>query len=765
MNDETPPGDIRPMSLNPERFACCFPADGDVVPQLLLGHSKSPHYFLPPGPPIIVFDLGGTTFRSGLATPTGGLVDIEKRQSITVTPTRSGEEAASEIFKYICGRTALLSSAETGVAVSLGAALNAHSGEVFGSGPILGTSKAIRDFKASLHRELPRRRLILVNDVTAAVVGHSLLPEFARLRRVALITVSSGVASRTLSLSAPSIPVDAHYGVQGEIGHQPIQFSIDGIPFTLSCACGGENHLSAFASGQGIERVVDWCQTTLGPRFPDSPLAATRRREELGLSRLIQGVAANDRLSYLVLQAITRPIADAVRWHILLDPEIDKIVLTGGVSSRLGPAYLEAILAHLNSRDFDPLKTQNTDFWRNRLVLGPTFDDAGLVGAAYIARQQTELYRRENLEKPPSLRISRDYSLDYGIRSATGISKGKAPPEPKLNFERLVIVCDRLVAAVYKQALSQAFSYWCSDLEFIELDISESQKDLFTVTELWTTFDRIGLRRRGDLVVTIGGGALTDSVGFAASVYRRGIPVVRVPTTLVGIIDAAVGVKTGLNFRRSKNRIGTFSAPVDVLIDTGFMETLDRRQVANGLAEALKISLVTDRRLFELLERYASELIACNLVSPVGDEVVWKSISAMLRELAPNLQERVPNRLPDYGHTFSPQFELETADLQHGEAVAVDMALSTGLAVTLGLLPIDKGRQILAVQQNLGLPVFHEVCREHLLVKAVIEARRHRGGTLALPLLRDIGLAVFVDNFPLEALAQSIAFVTSGVMS
>jgi 2-epi-5-epi-valiolone synthase len=271
----------------------------------------------------------------------------------------------------------------------------------------------------------------------------------------------------------------------------------------------------------------------------------------------------------------------------------------------------------------------------------------------------------------------------------------------------------------------------------------------------------LGVRRRKDLVVAAGGGIVLDIVGFSANIYRRGIPCMRLPTTLVAEIDAGVGIKNAINFRQSKSRLGTFSAPYAVVVDPCFLSTLSDRQIRNGLSEALKIGLVADRALFELIEQHASHLVRTKLQSAQGTDLIRRAIRAMLLELSPNLHERTLDRFPDYGHTFSPIFEFELSDLEHGEAVALDMAIATALAALSGILDIEDAEQILVTQHALGLPIVRAGLTMDMLLRGVHEAKRHRGGRLRMPILRGIGEAMFIDEISESQLEEALTFVRS----
>jgi len=170
---------------------------------------------------------------------------------------------------------------------------------------------------------------------------------------------------------------------------------------------------------------------------------------------------------------------------------------------------------------------------------------------------------------------------------------------------------------------------------------------------------------------------------------------------------------------------------------------------------------VADRQLFELMGKNAFSLVQSKLQCAPALELIRLSIRAMLTELSSNLYERVLARLPDYGHTFSPIFEFELSDLQHGEAVALDMAIATALAVVMGILDIRDAEQVLSTQHTLGLPIMRSEVTVEMLSGGAHEAVKARGGRLRMPLLARIGEAVFVDQVSESELAKALAFLES----
>jgi 2-epi-5-epi-valiolone synthase len=355
---------------------------------------------------------------------------------------------------------------------------------------------------------------------------------------------------------------------------------------------------------------------------------------------------------------------------------------------------------------------------------------------------------------------------------------------PGTSRVRRFIVTDETVDQLYGDAIRTYFEAWGVTHRICVLPAAEEHKTLDNVERMIHQLDEFGIDRRREPIIGIGGGVLLDIVGFSAGAYRRGTPFVRVPTTLIGLVDAGVGVKTGVNFHGHKNRLGSYFAAGRTLLDRTFLKTLDRRHISNGMAEILKIALIKDSRLFDLLEQHGQVLLDNGLqgedpqylwegVPPnerlrarlpeqnVTTEVLERAIHGMLEELAPNLWEQVLERVVDYGHTFSPAIEMRALpELLHGEAVTIDMALTTVLAEHRGLVSSAQRCRIFEVMRVLELPIWHPLCAPDVLLPALRDTVRHRDGAQRLPLPVGIGAAVFINNVSEQEIVRASAALT-----
>ncbi len=217
-------------------------------------------------------------------------------------------------------------------------------------------------------------------------------------------------------------------------------------------------------------------------------------------------------------------------------------------------------------------------------------------------------------------------------------------------------------------------------LEIIEIEAGEHHKNIETCLEIWQVLNDLGGDRKS-LLINVGGGVLTDLGGFVASTFKRGISFINVPTTLLGMVDAAIGGKNGIDFNGIKNQIGVIQAPAFVLVDTQFLETLPGNQMRSGLAEMLKHGLIFDKNYWNELKDL-SQVTTNDL-----DQLIHRSIEIKNEIVCQDLTENGIRKSLNFGHTLGHAIEsyfLENPnkpELLHGEAVAIGMILASYLSV------------------------------------------------------------------------------------
>ena len=283
------------------------------------------------------------------------------------------------------------------------------------------------------------------------------------------------------------------------------------------------------------------------------------------------------------------------------------------------------------------------------------------------------------------------------------------------------------------------------------------KNDIHALQPLLTEFHAARLDRRS-YVVVIGGGAVLDTVGFAAAIAHRGLRLVRVPTTTLGQADSAVGVKNGVNLFHTKNWLGAFAVPWAVINDAHLLETLSDRDFLAGFSEAVKVALLMDSRLFAEL---------CGAAARIRDRDLSVCLPIIRRSAELHLQhithggdpfEMLQARPLDFGHWSAHKLEAMTGfELRHGEAVAIGIAIDAVYAsLALGLDPRDAARVVACLIQ-LGFLLDHPQLSDlPQLLAGLEEFRQHLGGRLTLTMLQGIGQPVNVHDIDRNLMGRAI---------
>jgi 3-dehydroquinate synthetase len=311
-----------------------------------------------------------------------------------------------------------------------------------------------------------------------------------------------------------------------------------------------------------------------------------------------------------------------------------------------------------------------------------------------------------------------------------------------------MFVIDKSVDAIYGEALREYARRHLVCRGIVPIDGAEAKKTWPQVEEICASAIRNGLRRDG-VIAAIGGGVTLDTTGVAASLYRRGVRFVRIPTTLLGMVDVCVGIKQGINFGTKKNILGAFYPPMGGINDLSFLSSVSRRQLACGVAETVKMAIVRDPMLFALMEAHTGRLLDSRFQFPknAAEQIVIRAELAMMNELQPNLFEVDLRRLVDFGHSFSPALESASEyQIHHGEAVAIDMMLCAVIAARRGMCDEVAVRRIADIYATAGLPLVHDLCEPRFLHDSLADIVIHRGGDLNLVVPTGIGSATFIQD-------------------
>lgn len=314
------------------------------------------------------------------------------------------------------------------------------------------------------------------------------------------------------------------------------------------------------------------------------------------------------------------------------------------------------------------------------------------------------------------------------------------------NGRRFVVV-DECVHRHHGERIDAYFAHHGVAAHILVFPGGEAGKTAESWLRVLCELDRFPFHRRDEPIIAIGGGVLTDVVGFAASSYRRGVPHIKVPTTLMGYVDASIGIKTGINFNGYKNRLGSFEPPRQVLLDRRLLGTLHRRHLENGVCEIIKLAVIADAGLFRLLEQGGAASLAGAFQDAHGGAIIDRAISGMLKELEPDLYEDDLARKVDFGHSFSYGLETRFEDrLLHGEAVLLDILVSAVIARARGLLGPSACDRILDLVDDLGIVPALDLLDAALMWQSLLDRIEHRNGLQRVPLPRGIGECVFVND-------------------
>lgn len=303
--------------------------------------------------------------------------------------------------------------------------------------------------------------------------------------------------------------------------------------------------------------------------------------------------------------------------------------------------------------------------------------------------------------------------------------------------------------------------YLClKDAQTIVIGATDRRKNLDTLVHVWESLQQ-GKATRHSLLINLGGGMVTDLGGFAASTYKRGINFINVPTTLLAMVDASVGGKTGINFGGLKNEIGVFNDAEFVLLDTNWLRTLDEENIRSGYAEMLKHGLIADDTMW-------AELINFNLAQPNLRQLASmldKSVRIKERIVAEDPHEKGIRKALNLGHTFGHAFEswaMKRQPVLHGYAVAFGLIAELYLATTQTDFPTERMRQTVNfIRAYYGsLPI---TCNDYPeLIELMHHDKKNRGNEINVTLLGGIGDIRIDQTITEEDIKEALDFFREG---
>jgi len=425
---------------------------------------------------------------------------------------------------------------------------------------------------------------------------------------------------------------------------------------------------------------------------------------------------------------------------------------------RLGAAEDRPVLAGDPAGNWSRIRAARMDYYTDSAhrVVDTTELDVDAVTTKIVEEYHNFLSRKttdsmsepsstSNADQPTVIPVSggREQEVNGGYDVVIG--KGLLSQLPEMlghQVHRVAIILPRALRAtgdVVKSALDDA-GY---NAVLVEIPDSEEGKHIEVAAFCWQVLGQSDFTR-SDAVVSVGGGAVSDLAGFVAATWLRGVRVIHMPTTLLGMVDAAVGGKTGINTAEGKNLVGAFHPPAGVLADLDTLLTLPKNELVSGLAEVIKCGFIADGKILDLIEDNLSQVT--NPHSPVLRELIERSIQVKADIVSQDLKESDLRQMLNYGHTLGHAIELaERYQYRHGAAVAVGMVFAAELARSVGRLDDATVERHKTILEGVGLPISYQGDRWATLLDGIRRDKKNRGEQLRFVILEGQGAPVIYD--------------------
>ncbi|NND81596.1 MAG: 3-dehydroquinate synthase [Gammaproteobacteria bacterium] len=346
----------------------------------------------------------------------------------------------------------------------------------------------------------------------------------------------------------------------------------------------------------------------------------------------------------------------------------------------------------------------------------------------------------------------------YDIRVQFGLRERLAEALSEWNQgQQWVVLTQQAIADLY-QPLIDRLSEQGFKIDTIVVPGDESAKHISQAEQVWSRMVELGCDR-SSVLLAMGGGVVGDLGGFVAATYMRGIAFIQLPTTLLAMIDSAIGGKTAVNLAAGKNLVGAIYQPKTVLVDPGFLDTLPRRNVISSLAEAIKYGLIRDTSIFDSFVARFEDLV--NLADEdLLSEIITKSCRIKAQIVSNDQFEHGERRLLNYGHTIGHAFETiqQYGGLYHGEAVMYGMQCANLISHKKGLLSTAEFEAAQKLLQRFELPALGRVAADEVL-KVVAHDKKNINGKLNFILLEGIGNAVVNTEVTADDIVDSLSAV------
>jgi 3-dehydroquinate synthase len=297
------------------------------------------------------------------------------------------------------------------------------------------------------------------------------------------------------------------------------------------------------------------------------------------------------------------------------------------------------------------------------------------------------------------------------------------------------------------------------DVHVFTVPDGEEGKSAATLFTLWNWLGAAGFTR-SDVIVGIGGGAITDLAGFAAATWLRGIDWIAVPTSLAGMVDASIGGKTGINSDYGKNLIGAFHSPISVIVDVDFLLTLSARDLSAGMAEVIKCGFISDPEILNLSAKCSTQNIVANRA--VLEDLIYRAVAVKAAVVSTDFKESYAREALNYGHTLGHAIEKHSKyQLRHGEAVAIGMVFVAELAAARGLIDATAVALHRDLLSRFNLPTTFDRQAWSKLLPMLSLDKKTRGNMLRFVVLDRIGSTIRLEDLSSAELDAAYEMIAS----
>ena len=348
---------------------------------------------------------------------------------------------------------------------------------------------------------------------------------------------------------------------------------------------------------------------------------------------------------------------------------------------------------------------------------------------------------------------AQEYSIIIGSNLVSNISK--IAQDNSINFKKCLLVIDKNITKKIISKIRKSLNKKKIYLHFFKAnEINKNQSNVDKILDILLSKNF----SREDCLISIGGGITGDISGFAASLFKRGLKFINIPTTLLSQVDSSIGGKTGVNTKYGKNLIGSFYQPVLVVSDIELLKTLPKREIICGYGEILKHSLIANKKFFNFLNKNSNKVL--NLSSPFIEQAIYESCKIKKDVVEKDEKEKGLRKILNFGHTFAHAYEATlgfSTRLNHGEAVILGMKTALNFSLENNLLKQNDYNLIIDHISNSNLPLslnrFFDLRHLKKILSFMLKDKKNNSDKINLVLLKKIGSVVINKKFNKESIS------------